>query len=163
MAHEQEDSEQLPVAAEEEAPVKYYSWCPHGDLCAKKGKTLGGYWTEARARQAVFNHLRSSSYHMFEQETAQMEADLAHVETHTWDPEKDEDGTWQPPARKRPAPAEPSGPPPSSMARRHRSSAPAESSSASSKASSVVSRDLSSQIHQQTRNAYVFVKANVSR
>ena len=70
------------MSADEERPaveehVKWYAYCPQGDICSKGDKTLGGFWSEQRARDAVFTHLHCSSYHMLRDM-----ADMADLQEH---------------------------------------------------------------------------------
>jgi hypothetical protein len=65
---------------EDQGEFKWYTWCPQGEQCSKGQKTLGGYWSESRAREAVFTHLHASSYHLMDEDSARMEAELACVE-----------------------------------------------------------------------------------
>lgn len=55
------------------------SFCPHGDLCGKKGKRLGWDEKEEDARARIANHLTSSTYHAFAQEEAEAAANAAEL------------------------------------------------------------------------------------
>ena len=152
---------------------KYYAYCPHGDQCSKGGSTLGGFFSEDRARTAISNHLRGSTYHLFEQEQADLEAsiaDLPKVKTKEWKEDadtEDEDppdrGSSSSKASKRPMPPEPADPP-----RRRRRTGTASCTTiakASPKTAGpagspmAVSANLERQITKQTQQAAVFVKA----
>lgn len=85
-------------AAEQESPVKlvkYYSYCPCGTECSKGNATLGGFWSEQRAREAVFTHLTCSPYHKMPEGEAKELADSAEIMQHEWEEgaEEDEDIT----------------------------------------------------------------------
>ena len=56
-------------------PLFWQGFCPHGQLCRKKGKQIA--WNQDRevVVDAVANHLCSSTYHNFEWEAARIEAD----------------------------------------------------------------------------------------
>lgn len=155
--------------ADNQTEYKFYTWCPAGEKCSKGHKTLGGYWTEARAREAVFTHLHASSYHLMDDDLARLEAETALVEKH---PVADgDDGTFEPNADRVPSPDGA----PASKRRRHdhqrdrdhhrsKGSGGASSSAAGSggkgnQAIVKASATLHQQITAQTRNSIVFVKA----
>lgn len=163
--------------------TKYYVKCPMKDLCKKGNTWLGnktqGWLSERRARQAVFDHLTSSPFHEgLTREEAALEADHAEVEPFDEEVEDAEDGNmsdddrkrkweedqvWyddpekrQPKKRARPAQA--IGNIASEGASGSRSLA--RQSGPDTRALKHLSQDLSGQIHAQTQNAYVFVKAD---
>lgn len=163
-----------PGAEEEQGDFKWYTWCPQGEVCSKGQKTLGGYWTESRAREAVFTHLHASSYHLLDEETARMESELACVERVCVKEDEAEDNFD--PGR----PRSPDEPP---MAKRRRThggggggggkgtSSSAASSGSGGRGGGVgggkgntamvkASATLQQQITAQTRNSIVFVKAD---
>jgi len=73
-------SEQEERAEQEEEQLKpgnvwkWYAYCPLGGSCSKGGATLGGFFSEARSKQAVLNHLVGSTYHGLSDELAEFEA-----------------------------------------------------------------------------------------
>jgi hypothetical protein len=143
------------AAAAKKMQIVYYTWCPVGN-CSKGGAHLGRSFSEKRARQRVYDHLSGSPWHQFERGPATEAADNVMVEQ--VEEEVDEEGRFEPPPTKR-GPPEPVGPPPK------RQALPATASSASSvtlveNAAAAVMTDLSAAIKQQTRNAYIFVKAS---
>lgn len=56
--------------------TQFYAFCPLGESCKKGGKRLKNCATEDDARESVFNHLTSSSYH-YETTTAEEARALA--------------------------------------------------------------------------------------
>ena len=134
---------------------------------------MGGFFSEDRARTAISNHLRGSTYHMFEQEQADLEAsiaDLPKVKTKEWKEDgdtEDEDppdrGSSSTKASRRPMPPEPADPP-----RRRRRTGTASCTTiakASPKTAGpagspmAVAANLEKQITKHTQQAAVFVKA----
>ena len=75
------------------------SFCPSGDECGRKGKRLGTYRDEFKAREAIFNHLQNSPKHDWPSDQAQIAADGAELTLEEWPMDK----TWQ----EAQAPAEP--------------------------------------------------------
>ena len=53
---------------------KWYAYCPLGGSCRKNGAPIGGFFSEARAKKAVLNHLVGSRFHCLSQEQAEIEA-----------------------------------------------------------------------------------------
>mgnify|MGYP006296143383 CR=1 FL=1 len=162
-----------PGAEEEQGDFKWYTWCPQGEVCSKGQKTLGGYWTESRAREAVFTHLHASSYHLLGEETARMESELACVERVFVKEDEAEDNFD--PGR----PRSPDEPPMAKRRRTHGGGGGGGKGTSSSAASSgsggrgggvgggkgntamvKASATLQQQITAQTRNSIVFVKAD---
>lgn len=85
-------------------PVQYFGFCPKGDECSKKHARLGNDATEEAARERIYNHLTTSTYHVgiVSDEEARMLADGADVqfedyeEQPAWTPEpKWGQQTWQ--------------------------------------------------------------------
>ena len=70
--------------------VKYYAYCPLGDQCSKGSKTLGGFWNENAARNAIFTHLSKSTYHeeLGADECKELAQD-AEVPAHDWSAENE--------------------------------------------------------------------------
>ena len=115
------------MASDAEAPAeevnvcktvtKYNVYCPCNETCKKGNRTLGSYWTEAKARDAVFTHLTQSCYHLMDEETAKDWADRVEVSAYTYEQETQEDAlTSRDPrqstrAKTRPRPSEPDEPP----------------------------------------------------
>ena len=178
---ESESTFQPELEAQESAEqvVKYYSYCPRGTDCRKGNKTLGGFWNEDAAREAVFTHLRHSTYHKLSEREAGQLADNAEIIVHAWEEgkESDEDfiinsggtpsrASTSAKVRARPTdrPTEPAEPPrsrPRSEAeepprsRRRRN----PEGSSTSQAVAVVNQQLQDGIAVQTRNAMSFVRA----
>lgn len=153
--------------------------CPMGDQCKKGSAWLGNksnaWFSDVRARQAIYDHLVGSPFHKdIDPDLATEYADAAEVQS--WEvPEEEEDAEentagpsakdkrkwedeetwyWDPNQRakhQKLAKPKPKAQPSSAVAVR--------SEAASSSAVARVSTDLGSQIRTQTRNAYVFVKA----
>jgi hypothetical protein len=144
----------------------YYTWCPVGG-CTKGGQHLGRSFTEYKARHRVYDHLFGSPYHQYDHDAATKAADDCEVESVDEDVVDDEEGWVEPPARKRPPPPEPTGQPPGSMLKRQAAALSCGPSASRSSASSdgavaIVMTDLTQAIQQQTRNAYIFVKARLA-
>ena len=57
------------VAIDEAAVETHTKWYA-GDICSKGNRTLGGFWSEQRARQSFLCHLRNSSYHHLSKDEA---------------------------------------------------------------------------------------------
>ena len=146
----------------------YYSWCPVGG-CRKGGQHLGRSFTMHKARQRVYDHLYGSPYHQFDPDAATKAADECQVETVDEDVVDDEEGWLEPASKKRPP--EPTGQPAGSMPKRQAAlsegpsaslASSSRSSAANTEAAVLVMTDLTSAIQQQTRNAYIFVKARLA-
>ena len=142
--------------------VKYYAYCPCGDVCSKGNRTLGGFWSEDAAREAIFTHLNCSSYHKMGEREAGEKADDAEVITHAWEEgaEAEEDftitrGGGGTSAKRRARPCEPVEPPRSR--RRRNPEVAAEAAASSSQVA--VTQQLQEGIAVQTRNAMSFVRA----
>ena len=71
--------------------VKYYSYCPRGKDCRKGNGTLGGFWSEEAARDAISTHLRHSTYHNFSEDQANHLADSAEIVEHEWKADEEEE------------------------------------------------------------------------
>jgi hypothetical protein len=169
-------------AQEGEQVRKWYAYCHHGKICRKGNRTLGGFWTEDRAREAVFNHMHCSPYHLMSEDDAQSEAQNAVLVDFLVDPSENDDG--EPPeaacqrpktkARRTDRPEEPSRPP--KVARRSRSPrnqrhkaicgsqasgnhAIARQATPSSSTVAAASARLENNITAQTRHAVTFVRA----
>lgn len=155
-----------------EQVVKYYSYCPRGTDCRKGNKTLGGFWNEDAAREAVFTHLRHSPYHYLSEREAGQLADNASIIVHNWEEGKESEEEFictpctSAKVRARPTgrPSEPAEPPPSRpsseaedppRSRRRRN----PEGSSTSQAVAVVNQQLQDGIAVQTRNAMSFVRA----
>ena len=167
MAAENEE-EQLPPGF----VWRYYAYCPHGDQCSKGGSTLGGFFSEDRARTAISNHLCGSPYHELTQEHADFEAsqaELTKVKTKEWKEDgdtEDEDppdrGSSSTKASKRPMPPEPADPP--KRRRRTGTASCTTIAKASPKAAGpagspvAVAANLENMISKHTQQAAVFVK-----
>ena len=160
-----------------EKVVKYYSYCPRGSECKKGNKTLGGFWTESAAREAIFTHLNRSTYHNMSQRQATDLADSAEITMHEWEEDKESEeelntnsggGSSNARAKVRARPTEPDHPPRSKQRSRQRSRSrhrrrPSGSGGGQaaepSQAVAVVNQQLQDGIAVQTRNAMSFVRA----
>jgi len=154
--------------AEEEAPktvTKYYAYCPYGQECSKGCATLGGFFSEARARLAIENHLSGSPYHKLSEDSAALEAQAAQLKEEEV-PEDDDDWDTR---SSRSAPAEPKGEPPSKRRRHHRALLPSTASGSASRPEpptapppgqgTGVVANLDHAFARQTRSAMAFTKA----
>jgi hypothetical protein len=168
-----------------DAQLKYYAYCPLGDQCSKGSKTLGGFWNENAARNAIFTHLRRSTYHeeLGADECKELAQD-AEVPAHDWSAENEapfavpEDqrssGSRPAPSAKTRArrPTTPSASPPrrsqgsrsagrSSRRSRSRSRArrKAKATPAAADSQLVVAKKIERGIEVQTRNAISFCRA----
>ena len=129
----------------------WWSYCPLGD-CRKGNSTLGRSYSEHRARQRIFDHVYGSPAHQANKDDAQALADAANEIDHTLITEEIEEEVWQPNVPE----------PPNKRQR----SADWERNSSNQQAvakrnSGELSGDLGRQIQQQTRNAFIFVKARI--
>ena len=123
----------------------WYGYCPHGDKCTKKGAHLGKCYSEKKARQRIYDHLFGSPYHRFQDAAAAEAADAAELEK----AEEEWDENWQGWEEEQTKPP-----------KRQALQGPQHgTSTASTAVSAVVISDLTTAIQQQTRNAYIFVKA----
>ena len=167
------------MASDAEAPAeevdvcktvtKYNVYCPCNETCKKGNRTLGSYWTEAKARDAVFTHLTQSCYHLMDEETAKDWADRVEVSAYTYEQETQEDAlTSRDPrqstrAKTRPRPSEPDEPPRQRRRTENRSAGSGgggRSAAAGSTAVVVAARQLlQDDVHMQTRMAVSAARA----
>lgn len=150
----------------EQKQVKYYAYCPCGDVCSKGGKTLGSFWTRDAARNCIFVHLTHSPYHKMGDREATEAADDAEVKEHAWEEGEEEDFTsnrgrasgsdLRPKIKAKPT--EPAGSPPQKKRRRRDHDNAAGSSSAAG-GQLVVTQQLQDGIAVQTRHAMSFIRA----
>lgn len=126
----------------------WWSYCPLGSDCTKGHGSLGRSYTEARARQRIYDHLVGSPHHAMNHADAQAMADAANEVEHTLITEMVEEEPWDMTTQ-----------PQSKRQRQQQRGAQQQLQTSSQDSSAVaVPTDLPSQIRLQTRNAFVFCK-----
>ena len=149
---------------EQQKRLKWYAYCPAGDVCSKGGKTLGGFWSESRARDAIFSHLRNSPYHCLSKEEASDGADMAELQCHEEDEDWQQDnacGSYQNPSTKSkaaPGKKRPKSPDPQPGQKRPRGSGSASSTSILATRTPAPA-SLDAALKTQTKNAVIFTRS----
>ena len=139
--------------------------CPEPDRCGRATKLgkRGGYYSERRARQSLYDHLVGSPKHHWSHEDACSAADLAEIFESCGDPtsedehhlEWEESQTWYDKGGAGGAEGASSADRPK---RRRLDDRPSTSTALADSVQPEINV-LSHQIKEQTRNAYIFVKA----
>lgn len=158
---EREEQQSLQGADEEQrGNMKWYAYCPMGDLCSKKGRTLGGFWSEARARDAIFTHLRNSPYHGLSKDEAMDAADVSELQCHDWAEEDEVEEALLKPKTQPRRPRSPERMVADSRKRaRHTGSASSSSGVLVRGGGVAAPASLDQAIRDQTKNAIIFTRS----
>ena len=127
----------------------WWSYCPLGG-CTKGNSTLGRSYSEQRAQQRIFDHVFGSPAHQVGREDAQTLADGANEADSTLITEMIEEEPWDGSTEHQ------------NKKQRTNWRDQQQCQVVASRSGQSVPGDLGDQIRQQTRNAFVFVKARAT-